>query len=54
MTAPTRDERETVAETLDERLDRLFGPSDPATDAWIEASLRQRRDARVIVLGGAR
>lgn len=50
MTAPTREERQ--PETLDERLDRLFGPSDPATDAWLEALLAVRRDARVIVLGG--
>lgn len=52
MTAPTQEER--PPETLDERLERLFGPSDPATDAWIAASIAQHRDARVIVLGGAR
>lgn len=39
MTAPTT--------PLDVRLDDLFGPADPATQAWIDASLaRAEADRR--------
>ena len=47
MTASLKDNESAATarrEDLDAQLDRLFGPSDPATDAWIAAYDAVRRD----------